>query len=111
MGLIFSETGRGELKSEEWLARQLRKVNGVLKAIDGFVKKSEGNFIIHNELSVADIAVGAMLGMMSMVETKFGLIQWTEQYPTLKKYLEMLEERESFKETQPYMFELTEKVA
>jgi glutathione S-transferase len=111
MGLTFFETGRGELKSEEWLARQLRKVNGVLKATDGFVKKSEGRFLVHNEFSVAGIAVGAILGMMNMVEMKFGLIQRTEQYPTLKEYCEMLEERESFKETQPYMFELSEKVA
>lgn len=78
MGLIYFETGRGELKSEEWLARQLRKVIGVLKDTDGFVKKSEGSFLVHNEFSVADIAVGAMLGMMNMVEMKFGLIQWTE---------------------------------
>jgi hypothetical protein len=40
MGLAFFETGRGELKSEEWYARQLRKVNGVLKAMDELVKKT-----------------------------------------------------------------------
>jgi hypothetical protein len=52
-----------------------------------------------------------MVGMMNMVETKFGLIQWSEKYPDLKKYWEMLESRQSFKQTQPEMFELTEKVA
>jgi glutathione S-transferase len=34
--------------------------------------------------------------MMNMLESHFGLIQWTENYPDLKKYWEMLEERESF---------------
>ena len=111
MGLAFFETGRGELKSEEWYARQLRKVNGVLKAMDKLVEKSPGQFLVRNEFSIADIAAGAMLGMMNMVETKFGLINWLEQYPKLKEYWEMLEARDSFKETQPYMFELTEKVA
>jgi glutathione S-transferase len=111
MGLAFFETGRGELKSEEWYARQLRKVNGVLKAMDELVTKSGGQFLVRNEFSIADIAAGAMLGMMNMVETKFGLVKWLEQYPKLKEYWEMLEARDSFKATQPYMFELTEKVA
>jgi hypothetical protein len=48
--------------------------------------------------------------MMNIVES-YGLIQWSVQYPELKKYWEMLEERKSFKQTQPYMFELAEKVA
>jgi hypothetical protein len=42
-------------------------VNGVLKATDGFAKKSENSFLVHNEFSVADVAVGAMLGMMNIV--------------------------------------------
>ena len=134
MGLVFFETSRGELKSTEWEGRQLRKVYGVLKACDEFVKTSSGKFLVKDEFSVADvrvsfsqwlsdrrdneilttkfqIAISAMLNIMNMIQTKFGLIQWTEQYPGLKKYWEMLEERESFKETQSYMFELTEKVA
>jgi glutathione S-transferase len=111
MSLVFFETGRGELLSKEWLDRQLRKVNGVIKAMDELVQKTQGKFLVCDEFSVADIAVGAMLGMMDMVETKFGLIHWKEQYPELNKYWEMLESRDSFRETQPVMFELTEKVA
>lgn len=111
VGLAFFEAGRGELKSEEWYARQLRKISGVLKAMDEFVKVKEGQFLVGSELSIADIASGAFLRMANMVETKFDLIQWKEKYPELVKYWEMLEARESFKETQPYMFELTEKVA
>lgn len=110
VALAFFEVARGELKSEEWMDRQLRKVYGVLKATDDFVKKSKGDFLVNGEYSVADIAIGSMLGMMNMVETKYGIIQWLEKYPDVKKYWEMLEARESFKETQPYMFELTEKV-
>ncbi len=112
MGLVFFETARGDSKSEEWLSRQYRKVNGVLLAADELVRKSgEGNFLVCDEFSVADIALGAMLGMMNMVETKYGMIQFLNKYPALKKYWEMLESRQSFKETQPEMFELTEKVA
>lgn len=111
MGLVFFETSRGELQSQEWLDRQFRKVNGVIKAMDDLVKNSAGEFLVCGEYSVADIAVGAMLGMMNMVETKFGLIKWKDTYPEVRLYWEMLEARESFKQTQPVMFELTEKVA
>jgi glutathione S-transferase len=111
MTLVFFETARGELMSKEWLDRQLRKVNGVIKAMDELVHKTEGKFLVGDEFSVADIAVGAMLGLMNMMETKFGLIHWRDQYPELRNYWEMLESRESFKQTQPDMFELTEKVA
>ncbi|KAH7348542.1 glutathione S-transferase domain-containing protein [Rhexocercosporidium sp. MPI-PUGE-AT-0058] len=112
LGLVFFELARGDLKSSEWLDRQMRKVNGVLVAADELVKKSgDGKFLVCNEFSVADIALGAMLGSMSMIETKFGIVQFLEKYPDLKRYWEMLETRQSFKDTQPEMFELTEKVA
>ena len=111
MGLAFFETGRGELKSEEWYARQLRKVNGVLKAMDELVKQSGGKFLAHDKFLIADIAAGSMLGMMNMVETQFELIKWLEEYPELKKYWEMLEAKDSFRQTRPVMFELTERVA
>ncbi|CAD6584674.1 MAG: hypothetical protein ASARMPREDX12_001725 [Alectoria sarmentosa] len=110
MGLAFFETSRGALKSDEWMARQLRKVHGAIKAIDAFVKARTSDFLIGDELSVADIAAGAMLGMMDMVETQFGLIRWKEDYPELLAWWERLEERESFRQTRPVMFELTEKV-
>lgn len=111
MGLVFFENGRGEMKSQEWHDRHMRKVEGVLKAGDELVKKSKGEFLVGEEYSIADIAMGAWLGFANMVETKFGLISWKDKYPELRAYWEMLEVRESFKETQPVMFELTEKVA
>lgn len=113
MGLAFFETSRAERKSEEWMARQLRKVYGVLKALDELVKArdSSSKFLVGDELTIADIAAGAMLGMMDMVESQFGLIKWKDDYPDLVKYWEGLEERESFRATRPVMFDLTEKVA
>ncbi len=94
------------------MARQLRKVHGAISAIDGFVKarKSGDFFLIGNELTIADIAAGAMLGMMDMVEREFGLIKWKEEYPELVEWWGRLEERESFRETRPVMFDLKEKV-
>jgi len=94
------------------MARQLRKVNGAFKALDELVKARNGSdFLVGGGLTIADIAVGAMLGMMDMVETQFGLIRWKENYPDLGGYWMWLEERESFKATRPVMFDLKEKVA
>jgi glutathione S-transferase len=112
IALVFFEVARGEEKiSNEWMARQLRKVNGVLKSLDGLVRGRGEEFLVGSEFGVADIAVGSMLGMMEMVEREFGIVKWCEEFPELRKYWEKLEERESFRETRPVMFELTEKVA
>ena len=94
------------------MSRQLRKVYGAIKALDGFVKarKGDSEFLISDELTIADIAAACMLGMMNLVETQFGLIKWKEEYPELVRWWETLEERESFRETRPVMFDLKEKV-
>ena len=86
------------------MSRQLRKVYGAIKALDGFVEARNGGseFLIGDELTIADIAAACMLGMMDMVETQFGLIMWKEEYP--------VEERASFREMGPIMFDLKEKV-
>lgn len=66
VGLTFYETGRDDLKSEEWYTRQLGKVYGVLKAMDELVKQSGSNYLVQNEISIADIAVGSTLGFTNM---------------------------------------------
>jgi glutathione S-transferase len=85
--LVFFEVRRGKLKSEEWewFDRQLRMVNGVLKASNDLVMRIESNFLVGNEFSVAGIAIGAMLGMLSMVETQYGLVKWKDKYPKSRK--------------------------
>jgi glutathione S-transferase len=54
--------------------------------MDELGKKTNGQFLMCNGFSVADIAVGAMLDMMNMAETQFGLVEWLDQYPELKRY-------------------------
>jgi glutathione S-transferase len=53
----------------------MRKINGVIKALDEFVAAKKGEFLARTEFSIADIAAGAILGMASMVERKFGMIE------------------------------------
>jgi glutathione S-transferase len=94
MTLVFFETARGEEKiSAEWMDRQLRKINGVLKALDELVRNVYGrgeSFLVGGEFGVADIAVGSMLGMMEMVEREYGIVRWSEKFPELRRYWEGL---------------------
>lgn len=76
------------------------------------MKRSEGGeFLIGKELTIADIAVVSMLGFMDMGETQHHLIAWEDDYPELRRYWQKLEQRPSFRETKPVMFDLREKVA
>lgn len=113
MALVFFEQNRGEdKKSAEWESRQLRKVNGVIAHFSDIIKSlGPKQYLVGGEFSVADIAVGAMLGMMDFVERDFKLISWKSEFGELRAYWEWLEERESFRETRPEMFALSEKVA
>ncbi|CAL3964013.1 unnamed protein product [Diplocarpon coronariae] len=127
MGLVFFETMKGGTKSEEWLSRRYRKVNGALAAADGLVRTSgEGRFLVCDEFSVADIARGSILGMMKYVLGKH--ISTALKFLTLfqnalgealndsarplqyGRDADMKEARKNFEVTQPEIFELTEKV-
>ena len=90
----------------------MRKVYGAIKYLDQLVKKNNGaEYLVGNALTIADIAAGAMLGMFEMAERELSLFGWKKDYPDLVGWWEKLEERPSFKETRPVMFQLTEKVA
>ena len=54
--------------------------------MDELVKKTNGQFLVCNEFPIANIAAGAMLDMMNIVETQFGLVKWLDQYPEPKRY-------------------------
>jgi glutathione S-transferase len=89
----------------------MRKINGFTKGLDEFVAAKKSEFLARSDFSIVDIAAGAFLRMANMVKTEFGMIEWKGKYPEPVKYWESMEARESFKENQSYMFELTEKVA
>ncbi|KPI44230.1 putative GST-like protein [Cyphellophora attinorum] len=102
--LMFFEKQRDQ-PSKEWIARQERKVNGGLKALSRWVGDKE--FIVGDELSLADIAAGTVLGYMKV---RYPTQDWQEDYPNLKQYSDRLEERESFKDTKPYPQKISDKI-
>jgi glutathione S-transferase len=74
-----------ELQSDAWIARQMDKVNGGLKAMSSGL--GDAAFCSGNHLTLADIS--------------FPEINWREDYVNLAKLFDKLAERPSFKDSLP----------
>lgn len=95
--LVRLERMRPEAQqSPEWIARQMSKIQGGLKAMSAGLKDTA--FCSGNYYTLADVAVGCTLGWLSF---RFPEIAWRDEYPNLEKLFEKLSERQSFKDTIP----------
>lgn len=104
--LLFFEKQREEGKrSEEWMARQRRKVDGGLKALAEWI--GDKKFFVNDVFGLADIAAGSVLGYLKV---RFPEHPWRETYPYLARYSEDLEERQSFESTQPRPQKISDKI-
>ena len=83
-------------QSPVWIARQMGKVHAGLKQLSDDL--SEKPFCAGNQYTLADIAVGCMLGWLSF---RFPEIDWREDYHNLQRLFEKVSERPSFKDTAP----------
>ncbi|MBA5690238.1 glutathione S-transferase family protein [Rugamonas apoptosis] len=85
-----------EQQSEDWIARQLRKVElGLASMAD---KLGEQAYCAGIHYSLADVAVGCALGWFSF---RFPEIDWRGAHPNLARLHDKLAERPSFKDTVP----------
>jgi glutathione S-transferase len=105
--LTMFERQRGEGKqSEEWLARQRRKIE---RGVAELARLADGkDFIVGGKFSLADIAAGTALGYLSL---RFPEFDWRAAHPDLVRYFDRLAERPSFKATVPSAQNITAKVA
>lgn len=85
-----------EQQSEEWMARQMRKVHLGLASLSE--KLGEQPYCAGNHYTLADVAVGCTLGWLSF---RFPEISWRDDYPNLARLYDKLSERQSFKDTVP----------
>jgi glutathione S-transferase len=83
-------------QSEEWIARQMKKVE--LGLAEMSERLGEANWCASNHYSLADVAVGCCLGWLSF---RFPEIDWRGNHPNLGKLFDKLSERASFKDTIP----------
>ena len=85
-----------EKQSEEWMARQMRKVHLGLASLSE--KLGELPYCAGNHYTLADVAVGCTLGWLSF---RFPDIGWRDEYANLARLYDKLSERQSFKDTAP----------
>ncbi|EXJ62528.1 hypothetical protein A1O7_02966 [Cladophialophora yegresii CBS 114405] len=102
--LMFFEKQR-VLPSQEWTARQRRKVDGGLKKLAQWV--GDKDFLIDDRLTLADVAAGCVLGYLRV---RFAEHPWQDLYPNLKRYSDLLEARESFRRTRPVPQAINDKI-
>jgi glutathione S-transferase len=90
----------------EWEQRQRRKVLGGMAEIARLI--GDRHFAIGDGISLADAAIGALLGSLDFSHAQSRLVpagDWRDHYPELARYFDRLEERPSFRETRPIMFD------
>ncbi len=77
----------------------IRKQEGKVAAALGFAEQRipDGEFVMGDQLTVADIALGAALGYLDLRYAH----DWRGSHPRLARWFEMLERRPSFIETAP----------
>ena len=96
--LVFFERMRPEAhRSEPWVARQMRKIEGGFADMARTV--GERAYVLEDRLTLADIAFGAVLGYVSV---RFPELDWRGRWRPLEPYYDQLNQRASFRETQPY---------
>lgn len=83
-------------QSATYIEKQMKKVESSLGVLDKDISKKK--WCVDETFSLADIAVGCMLGYVGM---RFKGMGWQEKYPNLSKHHTILSKRPSFKETVP----------
>ena len=104
--LEFFEVARDESKrSQEWMGRQARKIDGGMVAFDELVKSRKGEYLIGDgkTYTIADIAV-----VCAVSQIDFGAIRpdWKAKHPDLEQWWKGMDEREHFVSTRPVMFDI-----
>lgn len=101
---LFEKTRHGG-GSPEWLARQLRKINGGVAEMAKIVGARA--WAVGDRFSLGDIAVGTAVGYLSV---RFTQLAWRTLHPNLASFSDRIEQRPSFKATVPYAQTIADKV-
>jgi glutathione S-transferase len=94
--LFFERLRPAEHRSEPWMARQRRKMDGGVREMARSI--GDRNWAIGDRFGLGDIAVGCTMGILDL---RFPELRWREEYPQLAQYVDRLADRPSFRDTVP----------
>ncbi len=104
--LLFWERNRAEaVRSAEWQARQMRKVDGGMAALAGWAGTRP--FLVGGQFGLADIAAGTVCRYL---DVRFPAYPWRARHPDLSAYSDVLERRPSFAGSVPVAQVISDKV-
>ena len=87
-----------EQQSEKWIERQMSKVHAGLREMSA--RLADSAYCMGVPYTLADVAVGCTLGWLAF---RFPDIGWRNDYPNLARLFDKLSERQSFKDTAPFV--------
>jgi len=96
IAVMLEQRKPSDLQSSTFIDKQMEKVEQGLAVLNEDVSKKK--WCVDETFSLADIAVGCMLGYVSL---RFKGMGWQDKYPSLSKHYTILSKRPSFKETAP----------
>lgn len=96
VAIMLEQRKEEQHQSAAFIEKQYTKVVNGLAALNKDISKKK--WCVNETFSLADIAVGCMLGYVSL---RLKSLDWQSQYPSLAKQYTILSKRPSFKETAP----------
>jgi glutathione S-transferase len=104
--LLFWERHRPEdQQSTEWKARQMRKVDGGMRALAEWTGTRD--FVVGDQFGLADIATGTVCRYL---DVRFPEYPWRSRHPDLSAYSDRMERRPSFMSSVPVPQMISDKV-
>ena len=104
--LMFFERMRApENQSPEWMARQLRKIDGGLADMERLLGPRE--YFIGDDFTLADIAAATAIGYLAVRWTGYDV---RAAYPMLARHSDRMEQRPSFQASRPVPQTISDKV-
>ena len=103
---LFWERHRDpDKQSAEWKARQIRKVDGGMRALAEWAGDKE--FVVGDRFGLADVATGTVCRYL---DVRFPEYNWRQTHPELSDYSDRMERRASFAASVPVAQVISDKV-
>ncbi|KAJ4379968.1 hypothetical protein N0V86_004274 [Didymella sp. IMI 355093] len=97
-----------EMQSQKWIDRQIRKIEGSMRAFNDYVEAAKGRpYVLGKEITIADIGIVCAVGGIEFTGLQ---PEWRKQYPLLSEYFDKMHELKEFEDTKPVMFDMTEEI-